>query len=210
MKAAWDRCEDCYDPARKEDILGRTKTRLELWEEHLKDPITAPAESVGVFGSFLFSAGFANRGGCNGLGAKILQQMWEGPCWEGVLPWLDPWDVVLLRTSSSYWNVLQKYGPHSELFFFLIMKEPEALTKAVPLKPVVPDETLKARALIGPHLSAAEGEAGSSGSQSPDLETCGDTVARKALTGMATLSHGQQAKALLHLSCANTTWKALL
>ena len=30
-----------YYPARKEDILGRTRTRLDLWEEHLKDPILA-------------------------------------------------------------------------------------------------------------------------------------------------------------------------
>ena len=30
-----------YDPARKADISGRTKTRLGLWEEHLKDPIIA-------------------------------------------------------------------------------------------------------------------------------------------------------------------------
>ena len=41
MKAAWDRGEEYYDPARKEDILGRTKTRLHLWEEHLKDPLVA-------------------------------------------------------------------------------------------------------------------------------------------------------------------------
>ena len=30
-----------HDPARKEDIWRRTKTRLELWQEHLKDPIIA-------------------------------------------------------------------------------------------------------------------------------------------------------------------------
>ena len=35
--------------------------------------------------------------------------------------------------------------------------------------PFVSAETLKARALIGLHLLAAESEAGSSGSQSPDL-----------------------------------------
>ena len=38
---------------------------------------------------------------CNIAVAKILQKMWEGPCWEGVWLWLDPWDVVRLRTSSS-------------------------------------------------------------------------------------------------------------
>ena len=34
---AKDRKEEFYDPAR-EDISKRSKTRSELWEEHLKDP----------------------------------------------------------------------------------------------------------------------------------------------------------------------------
>ena len=41
MKAARDSGEDFYDPERKDNILGRNKTRLELWEEHLKGPIAA-------------------------------------------------------------------------------------------------------------------------------------------------------------------------
>ena len=41
MKAARDGGDDFYDPERKDKILGRSKTRLELWEEHLKDPIVA-------------------------------------------------------------------------------------------------------------------------------------------------------------------------
>ena len=41
MKAAKDRREEFYDPAREEDISRRNKTRLELWEEHLKGPIVA-------------------------------------------------------------------------------------------------------------------------------------------------------------------------
>ena len=41
MKAARDSGEDLHDPERKDNILGRNKTRLELWEEHLKDPIVA-------------------------------------------------------------------------------------------------------------------------------------------------------------------------
>ena len=53
--------------------------------------------------------------------------------------------------------------PHSELFFCLIRKESVALTQAVPFEPFVSAETLKACALIGLHLLAAEGEAGSSG-----------------------------------------------
>ena len=77
---------------------------------------------------------------CSIVGAKILQKMWEGPYWEGVWPYLDPWDVVGLRTTSSVWNVLGKYGPHGELFFFLIKNEPFALTKALAFKPIVPAE----------------------------------------------------------------------
>ena len=41
MNAAKDRRDEFLDSARKENIWGRTLTRLELWEEHLKDPITA-------------------------------------------------------------------------------------------------------------------------------------------------------------------------
>ena len=40
-RAAKDRKEEFYDPARKYNILGRNTTRLDLWEEHLKDPIVA-------------------------------------------------------------------------------------------------------------------------------------------------------------------------
>ena len=52
MKAAWCRVEEYYDPARKEDILGRTETRLELWEEHLKDPIAALAKALECLENF--------------------------------------------------------------------------------------------------------------------------------------------------------------
>ena len=56
-------------------------------------------------------------------GAKILQKKNGKAHREGVWPYLDPWDVVLFRTSSSVWNVLGKYRPHGELFFFLIKKD---------------------------------------------------------------------------------------
>ena len=71
-----------------------------------------------------------------------------------------------LRTPSTCWDVPGKYGPHGELFFFLIWKK----LVAVSFRPFASAETLKACALIGLHLLAAEGEAGSSGNnQSPDL-----------------------------------------
>ena len=42
--------EEFYDPVCKEDMLGRTETRLELWEEHLKDPLPALAKALGCLG----------------------------------------------------------------------------------------------------------------------------------------------------------------
>ena len=41
VKTAKDRGEDFYDAERKDNILGRNKSRLNLWEERLKDPIAA-------------------------------------------------------------------------------------------------------------------------------------------------------------------------
>ena len=41
MKAARDRDDEFYCPARKEDILGRPQTRLQLWEEHITSPVAA-------------------------------------------------------------------------------------------------------------------------------------------------------------------------
>ena len=40
-KAARSSGEELYGPERKDNILGRNKTRLDLWEEHLKEPIVA-------------------------------------------------------------------------------------------------------------------------------------------------------------------------
>ena len=71
-----------------------------------------------------------------------------------------------------------KCGPYTERFFFFIRGEPVALTQAVPSEPFVYAETLKACALISPHLLTAEDEAGSSGCQSLDLEDMRDTVAQ--------------------------------
>ena len=41
------------------------------------------------------------------------------PLWEAVLcPFLDAWDSLRLRTTSTQWNVPGRYGLHGELFFF--------------------------------------------------------------------------------------------
>ena len=51
----------------------------------------------------------------------------------------------------------------------LVREEQVALTKTVPFKPSASAKTLKACALVGLIFLAAKGEAGSGGSQSPDL-----------------------------------------
>ena len=49
--------------------------------------------------------------------AGFLHSLWGKPIWEGVWPYLDPWDSVCLRTASIEWNVPGKYGPLGEFFF---------------------------------------------------------------------------------------------
>ena len=102
---------------------------------------------------------------CSEVGSGILQKMWKRPVWEGVWPCLDPWDSVRLRTTSTHWNVPGKYGPHGEPCFFLIKKEQVVASDEVLPNPFVSAETVKACALVGLHLLAAEGEGGSSGGQ---------------------------------------------
>ena len=84
---------------------------------------------------------------------------------------------VLVRTCGTVCACAQRppvgmlqgrVGPHGELFFFLIKKEPVSQTSCRPT-PFVSAETLKACALIGLHRLAAERGARSSGSPSPDL-----------------------------------------
>ena len=48
----------------------------------------------------------------------MVPEMWNKSLCEGVWSSLDPWDRVRLRTVSTHWNVLGKYGPFGELFYF--------------------------------------------------------------------------------------------
>ena len=125
MKAASDRGEEQYDPARKEEILGRTTTRLELWEEHLKDPaalakalecLENPYLGWHVFHSLSLPASICRRNGFQHRWRKdFARDVGRAPLGRR-LAFLDPWDVVGLRTTSGVWTVPAKYGPHGELF----------------------------------------------------------------------------------------------
>ena len=171
MKAAKDTGEDHHDPARKENILGRKETRLELWEEHVKDPIIALDKALKCLENPLTLLSRSPGGwplarsfswevawiamACSCLGTEILPKMWGGRFGKA---------FCLAWTRGT-----GKYEPHGELFFFLVKKEPVVASDDVSSNPFVSPETLKACALVGLHL-VAEGEAGSRGSQSPVLE----------------------------------------
>ena len=86
----------------------------------------------------------------------MVPKMWGTPLWEGIWPYLDPWDSVRLRTASTHWNVPGKYGPHGELFFFLLKNEPTVISELVELRACFSAETVKACALIGLHMTAEE------------------------------------------------------
>ena len=126
MNAARDRSVEFYDPARSDDIQGRTKTR----EEHVKDPVAALAKALECLEN-------PNQGGtvcrCQLLSsqwlfstadAKMLQKMWEGLYWEGVWLFLDPWECCgfahnVLRVECSWvvwatWRVLIKKEPFAD------------------------------------------------------------------------------------------------
>ena len=88
---------------------------------------------------------------------------------EGVWPCLDPMDSVCLRTASMEWNVPGKYGPHGELFFFLIQEEPATVPVSETFSPffnadigtsLFSADVLKKCALIALHVIAEEGRDG--------------------------------------------------
>ena len=70
MKAAKDRGDKFYDPARKDNMLRTNKTRLEVWEEHLKDPIVALDKGPKVCGKSVLKLELA-RGFCGSKVAMI-------------------------------------------------------------------------------------------------------------------------------------------
>ena len=97
------------DPDRKDNILERSNTRLELWEEHLKDPIVALDKALKCVENSCqesFVGPRTLRRKRSPIAAVgFLQSLWEKPIWKGMWPCLDPMDGVCSRTSSVEWNV---------------------------------------------------------------------------------------------------------
>ena len=79
-----------------------------------------------------------------------------------------------LRTASMEWNVLGKYGPHGEFFFFLIQKELVGETRSSFFNADIRThlftvDVLKMCALIALPFIAEEGRGGEDGCHAPDL-----------------------------------------
>ena len=152
--------------------MRRKQTRLEPWEEHLKDPIKALDKALkyleNQYQSWLFARNFSCvnglwprglRHGAKDLGKAVLGRNLAllGPVGQRALAH----SVHLLERSREVW-------PHGELFL-PYKKEPVVASNEVLPNPFVSAETLKACALIGLHLLAAGREAGSSACQSSDV-----------------------------------------
>ena len=57
---------------------------------------------------------------CDRVVSDLMLLLWEEVLWL----FLDGWDSVRLRTTSTQWNVSGRYGPHGELLLLLMQKKP--------------------------------------------------------------------------------------
>ena len=151
MKAARDGGEDFYDPERKDNILGRKKTRLEMWEEHFKDPIVTldSAWRIRIKADYWLED-------CCGIGLQWLvaeraqarcQRCGTNLC-EKRLALLGSLGQCAFAHSIHALEVPKKYGPHDELFFSMVLSE------LVEFGPCFSAETVQACALIGLYMNS--------------------------------------------------------
>ena len=82
---------------------------------------------------------------CDRVVSDLMLPLWEEVLW----PFLDAWDSVRLRTTSTQWNVPGRYGPYGELFFFLLEKGANGPQGAESAGASIPVEAVKACALVG-------------------------------------------------------------
>ena len=145
--------------------------------------------------------------------AGFLRRPWEKPIWEGAWPYLDPWDSVCLRTASVERNVPAKYGPHGELFFFLIDKELATMRGQtfspffgadIRTLPHFSADVLKKCALIACTEWRKREEAERVVVKLLLQETCGDTVARRVQCGKVRVKLGLKTQAFLQVILERT------
>ena len=167
MKAAKDAGEEYYDPTREDNILGRNKTRLALWEEHLKDPIVA-LDKARKCGKFVLEVSAQVLGGRSVLQwlALASSKVFGKPIWESVWPFLDPWNSVCVCAQHSWSGMYQGSTGRTASSFFLIQKEPETMQDSDTFSPFInadirtpffSADVLKKCALIALHFIAEEG-----------------------------------------------------
>ena len=196
MKAAWDRGDEHCDPACTSGIVGRTPQR----------PDCGPGKSVGMLVespiglAFGFTVCRCQSLSSQWLAASLVQGFAKDvgrglPGRRLALP--GPMGQCAQHPRGSM-------GRMASSFCFFVKKEAVAFSNEVPFKPVVPVDTLKACALIGLHILAGEGEAGSSGSLSLDL---GD-MWRHGCTRSPEWISSCSASETLAVRCTSTTTSA--
>ena len=106
------------------------------------------------------------------------------------------------------WNVPGKYGPHGELFFFPIQKEPALPLVGETFSPFLDAdirtsffsaEVLKKCALVALHIITEEGEGGEDGCHAPDLGASGKWATQRVQCGRVRAKLGQKTNACLQV-----------
>ena len=199
----------------------RNKTRLALWEEHLKDPIQALDNALKCLEhswSKVLPRDLLWRKRSAMAGVGLLQSLWEKLIRKGIWPYLDPMDSVCLRTASTVRNVPGKYGPPGELFFFLIQKEPAAVPGSETFSPFfnadirTPSSLLmssRSARLSHLHLLAEEGKDGEDGGHAAALGTNGKWAAQRVQRGRVQAKPGRKTKVCLPVALEMAMWATI-
>ena len=156
MKATKDVGEEYYDPEREDNIMGRSKTRtistLGRASQRSDWGTGSSSEMLKIRGRRSWPEHFVEGAFCNGR------------CW--------------LPHSIHGMERARRYGPHGELFFFLIQKEPATVPGSETFSLFFNADirtlrfsanVLKKCALIALHLIAEEGRGGEDGGHAPGL-----------------------------------------
>ena len=123
----------------------RNKTRLELWEEHLKDPFVALDKSPEVRGRSVLRLTVGSRllwnRGCNDLrpdgfrsDPRSVGQAFVG---RGPMAFSGCMGQCASAQPPRSGTSQRGYGPHGELFFFLLKREPRVLGELVRFGPSI-------------------------------------------------------------------------